>query len=135
MARKPSKHVKRRMALLGPLSIAVFIITLYTIVSTTYSINNLHQKKITLENDLKDLKKKQIILEEEVEKLKDPEYIAKYAREHYYYTKDGEYVIKYDEKEDKPSEKIKVNIKDYLPVGICLTSLPLFIYILLKNKK
>ncbi len=30
----------------------------------------------------------------EVSKLQDPDYIARYAREKYLYTKDGEYVIK-----------------------------------------
>ena len=34
------------------------------------------------------------LLEKEVNKLQDPEYIAKYAREKYLYSKDGEYIIK-----------------------------------------
>ena len=32
-------------------------------------------------------------LEDDVKKLQDPEYVAKYAREKYLYTKEGEYVI------------------------------------------
>ena len=31
--------------------------------------------------------------EDDVKKLQDPEYVAKYAREKYLYTKEGEYVI------------------------------------------
>ena len=32
-------------------------------------------------------------LSDEVNKLQDPEYVAKYAREKYLYTKDGEIII------------------------------------------
>jgi len=35
-------------------------------------------------------------LSDEVNKLQDPEYVAKYAREKYLYTKDGEIVIDLD---------------------------------------
>ena len=34
------------------------------------------------------------ILEDDVVKLQDPEYVAKYAREKYLYSKDGELIIK-----------------------------------------
>ena len=34
------------------------------------------------------------VLETDVVKLQDPDYVAKYAREKYLYTKDGELVIK-----------------------------------------
>ena len=34
------------------------------------------------------------VLETDVIKLQDPEYVAKYAREKYLYTKDGELIIK-----------------------------------------
>ena len=33
-------------------------------------------------------------LKDQVSKLKDPEYIARYAREKYLYSKEGEFIIK-----------------------------------------
>ena len=38
-------------------------------------------------------------LNSEVTKLQDEEYVAKYAREKYMYSKDGEYIIKIAEKD------------------------------------
>ena len=43
------------------------------------------------------LKEKEVELENDVNKLKDPEYLARYAREKYFYSKDGEYVIRIPE--------------------------------------
>ena len=33
----------------------------------------------------------------DADKLQDPDYIARYAREKYFYSKDGEYIIKIPE--------------------------------------
>jgi len=40
-------------------------------------------------------------LKNEINKLQDKDYVARYARENYLYTKDGEYVIKVDTEEKK----------------------------------
>ena len=49
--------------------------------------------QIKLYNYISDLKIK-TSLKVEVNKLKNPEYVAKYAREKFLYSKDNEYVIK-----------------------------------------
>ncbi len=54
--------------------------------------NNIHTKH-ELEQKYNNLIDKEDELSDEVNKLQDPEYVAKYAREKYLYTKDGEIII------------------------------------------
>lgn len=58
--------------------------------------NNIIQKK-KLEKEYQELQDKQEILEQEVVKLQDPEYVLRYAREKYGYSKDGELIIRINE--------------------------------------
>ena len=53
-----------------------------------------YQEKRSLEEKYASLIEEEKVLEKEVNKLQDPEYIAKYAREKYLYSADGEYIIK-----------------------------------------
>lgn len=55
--------------------------------------NNIIQKK-KLEKEYQELQDKQEVLEQEVVKLQDPEYVLRYAREKYGYSKDGELIIR-----------------------------------------
>ena len=50
-----------------------------------------------LEIELADLKDKELKLRLDAERLQDPDYIARYAREKYLYSKDGEFIIKIPE--------------------------------------
>ncbi len=58
--------------------------------------NNIIQKK-KLEKEYEELQDKQEVLEQEVVKLQDPEYVLRYAREKYGYSKDGELIIRINE--------------------------------------
>ena len=58
--------------------------------------NNIIQKK-KLEKEYQELQDKQEVLEQEVVKLQDPEYVLRYARENYGYSKDGELIIRINE--------------------------------------
>lgn len=60
---------------------------------TWQKILNNKRKKERLDNVYTSLLKDETNLEDDVKKLQDPEYVAKYAREKYLYTKEGEYVI------------------------------------------
>ncbi len=60
-----------------------------------------YNEKEELEKDLDDLKEKEQELSTDVLKLQDPEYVARYLREKYYYSKDNEYIIKLPDKEHK----------------------------------
>ncbi len=79
----------------------VFIISIVVFVSTTISyvsqivknnneiknLNNIYNDRLAEEENLKD----------EINRLQDPEYMAKYAREKYLYSKNGEIIIKIEE--------------------------------------
>ena len=115
MARKKSmkKKAKRRLMFFGTLS--CFMIA-YFIFSTTLAITkitNLTNEKKSLEQELQLLKKDENDLNIEIEKLKDPDYLARYARENYLYSKDGEYIIKMDEEDNKVKKEEKVTLEDY----------------------
>lgn len=58
--------------------------------------NNVIQKK-NLEKEYQKLQEKQEVLEQEVTKLQDEDYVLRYAREKYGYSKDGELIIRINE--------------------------------------
>ena len=60
--------------------------------------NNVVQKK-KLEKEYQELQEKQEVLEQEVTKLQDEDYVLRYAREKYGYSKDGELIIRIKEKD------------------------------------
>ena len=61
--------------------------------STWQKIYDNKKEKERLESVYTSLLTDEANLEDDVKKLQDPEYVAKYAREKYLYTKEGEYVI------------------------------------------
>ncbi len=95
--RKMSQKTKFRVTFLT----IVFIISIVVFVSTTISyvsqivknnneiknLNNIYNDRLAEEENLKD----------EINRLQDPEYMAKYAREKYLYSKNGEIIIKIEE--------------------------------------
>jgi cell division protein DivIC len=54
-----------------------------------------------LEVKLADLKDNEEKLESEINRLQDPEYLARYAREKYFYSKENELIIRIPEKEEE----------------------------------
>ena len=98
--KKVSRKVKRRLTFIGPIFIGIFVVFSITIFSYIYKIDQLSTEKQILQNNLEKLTNDEESLTTEIEKLRDPDYIAKYARENYFYTKDGEYVIKIKDKTD-----------------------------------
>ena len=101
---------------------------LYIIVLTAKNEN------INLENKLKSLQNDEENLKIEIQKLKDPEYIARYARENYSYSKDGEYIIKLDSsnKNEKQEKKENNNYIYYVVIGCCFI---IIVTVLLNKKK
>lgn len=55
------------------------------------------KEKIELENKYNELLQEEANLNDEINKLQDPEYVAKYAREKYSYSKENELIIKVPE--------------------------------------
>ena len=52
-----------------------------------------HQQIIALNKEYNDLLEQEKQLKSDVNKLQDPDYVARYAREKYLYTKDGEKIL------------------------------------------
>ncbi len=91
---KVSKKAKRRMlfatlvlfAIIGFMSVSLFGYW-------TQIFNNVKQTN-KLKDEYKKLSKEEIQLKADATKLQDPDYIARYARETYLYSKDGEKIIR-----------------------------------------
>lgn len=91
------KKMRRRMLLFGISSIAIIIATTFTIGRYWVEIYDKYRENKVLEEELADLKDKEDQLRLDAKRLQDPEYIARYAREKYLYSKNGEYIIKMPE--------------------------------------
>ena len=85
-----------------------FIIFGSIITSLSYSFFSNVSKIIEIKNEKQALNEKLVSLQDEedklnsdIKKLKDPEYVARYAREKYMYSKEGELIIRLPDDEDK----------------------------------
>ena len=94
--RKKLKPRKRDISLmLG--SIAVIVVVTFSIGKYWIEIFEKYQEKQELELELIALKEKEEELQVDAKKLQDPDYVARYAREKYLYSKDGEYILQIPE--------------------------------------
>ena len=92
--KKVNKGAKRRLLCLFSIFVLLISYVSYTTISQWKQILANNNEKRELEEKYKELLSDKEILEEDVVKLQDPEYVAKYAREKYLYSKDGELIIK-----------------------------------------
>ena len=106
MAKKKSTKTKKKdqKSMVGILLLAILLF-LIVLVSTVFSdwsqiMKNKEQTK-QLSSYYEELLEEGASLNNEVLKLQDPEYVARYAREKYMFTKDGEIILKIIDKEDK----------------------------------
>ena len=96
---KNEKRVKakRRMLFLGLTSIIVIFVTTFTIGKYWVEIFDKYQEKKGLDKELVKLQEKEEELKVDANKLQNPDYIARYAREKYKYSKEGEYILQIPE--------------------------------------
>ncbi len=95
MARKKkNKKAKRRILFLGFGSLIIIAVTTFSIGRYWVEILEKYQEKKQLEKKLTKLKEKEEVLKVDADKLQDPDYIARYAREKYFYSKDGEFILR-----------------------------------------
>ena len=59
-------------------------------------IQRMKKEKNDLEQQLISLQEEKAALETDIMKLEDPDYIAKYVREKYFFSKDGEVILRLD---------------------------------------
>jgi len=68
----------------------------YNCLSNILKIYDMKNEKKELESQLVSLQEEKEVLEGDILRLRDPEYIAKYVREKYFYSKDGEFILRLD---------------------------------------
>ena len=97
--RKKKKSVFNRVRFL--LAFLVFggitAILGYNLICNIRSINEMKIEKKALQNKIVALEEEKEVLETDILKLNDPDYIAKYVREKYFYSKDGEVILRMDD--------------------------------------
>lgn len=103
MAKKTIKKQKAKKSTLRFLVFGVVCIIISGTVALSISklwseIYQKYKEKKDLDQKLVELKSQEKELKVDVEKMQDPEYIARYLREKYLYSKDGEYIIRIPEK-------------------------------------
>ena len=62
-----------------------------------YQVKKLHDREKDLNKELTVLNEQGEVLESDIKRLNDPDYIAKYVREKYLYSKEGELIIRMDD--------------------------------------
>ena len=135
MKKKVSKASKRRLMIFGILSIMAIVYFFVTLFGYTYSYISLKKEENNLKNQLVSLQDKKANLKIEIQKLNDPEYVARYAKENYLYSADGEYVLKIDTTEDTEDNVVTNNNNLYYIIGIILFLICLLIFRRKKKEK
>ena len=99
MPRKRRHNIKRKIRFLFAFLVFGIVITTlgYNLFSNVKSINAMKIEKKDLQAKIVELADEKEILENDILKLKNPDYIAKYVREHYFYSKDGELILRMDD--------------------------------------
>ena len=135
--KKISKASKRRLVVFGTISIFVIFYFLFSAGYYTYKIYSLKSQEKNLTKKLNELEKQEKTLSTEMEKLKDPEYLAKYAREAYSYSKEDEIIIQeYKEEKEEENENIEFSLNDKYILGTCIGIIGLvLLYIIIKSIK
>ncbi len=95
--KKLSRKTKGRIFFVSIFTIGIIVAILYNVFSVWNKILELKNQKNFLTKELAKMQDEEQYLKGEVEKLKDPDYIARYAREKYLFSKDGEFTIKIPE--------------------------------------
>ena len=69
----------------------------YNLVTNILIIKEMNLQKSALKDQIVDLAYQKEVLETDILKLEDPDYIAKYVREKYFYSKDGELILRIED--------------------------------------
>ena len=130
---------RRRLFFLRPICLFFISFLIVTFITNSYNLYQLNNEASKKNNELNDLQEKTEYLKNEIIKLNNPDYIAKYARENYSYSKDGEVVIQIHEDKKEPGTVTtnvvdnKINKKPFIIAGVGLIIIQLFIYLTKKR--
>ena len=87
------KNVKR-LLVFGLFSVAVICFVFVSVYNVINQIVEKYQEAGELEKRIASLTEKEEELNNEINKLQDKDYLARYAREKYFYSKNGELIIR-----------------------------------------
>ena len=96
MGNKLTYKERRRIVLISIFCAFIISLSIISSVSNIFKISEKNKEKEILTEQLKSLEEEEKTLSDDVEKLKNPEYAARYAREKYLYSKNGEKILKID---------------------------------------
>lgn len=94
--RKLSAKRRRKIVLKLLFCISIICLSIILSISNVLQMQNKIKEKARLTKELEEKKEEETTLTDDVEKLKNPEYAARYAREKYLYSKNGEKILKID---------------------------------------
>lgn len=89
-----TKKDRRRLSFVCGFLLFLFSVLIWTVYKDWIQIINNKKQAVFLAEKYNKLLKEENSLESEVNKLQDPEYVARYAREKYLLSKDGELIIR-----------------------------------------
>ena len=92
--RKYSIKTKSRMIVIFLFFIAIISTLGYTLFFNICQIMNLNKQMTELIEEKLVLEDEKQIIEADIKRLQDPIYMARYAREKYFYSKDGEIILR-----------------------------------------
>ena len=94
MKKKNNRNAKIRLFLFFMIFGSMTLYLSYNFFLNISKIMEIKKEKQILQDKLVVLHDKELELNSDIKKLKDPEYVARYAREKYMYSKDGELIIR-----------------------------------------
>lgn len=92
--KKSNKKAKIRIFLFFIVFGSILGYLSYNFFSNVSMILKISEEKEALNDRLNELQEEEELLNSDIKKLEDPEYVARYAREKYMYSKDGELIIR-----------------------------------------
>ena len=101
MKKKKTKSNGNHIFILIVAIISMTVFMFITLSGVVVQIYDKNKEASELEDKLADLKDNEEKLESEINRLQDPEYLARYAREKYFYSKENELIIRIPDKEEK----------------------------------
>ena len=137
MKKKIPKASKKRLAVFGTISVMIILYFIFLLGYYIYQIYQLKEEQKKLNDNYTELKANEKELRNEIERLQDSDYIARYARENYSYSKNGEYILKLksedNKEENKKSFEINIDYNYIVYAGVAILII-IIIHIVRKRK-
>lgn len=94
MGRKYGVKTKSRMIIIFLVFLVVICTLSYTLFLNVKQIVVLEKEMDKLTSEKNSLELEEVVIKEDINRLEDPVYIARFAREKYYYSKEGEIILR-----------------------------------------